>query len=154
VTFSEWLETKTNASRLEACELVLARFRATADADPEFMSGVGTALWALLSTCPGEDSQDLLAEMRSRMGALGRQRLDDLSCRLLNATGAKSEIECEAGKLVSFWFRTIGLCSGPFTPSRRALHAARAYEHTFAALGRLIDRVDAPQRSDRERVAA
>jgi hypothetical protein len=154
MTFVEWLDTKTDASRLEASELALARFRAAADLDPEFASGVGTALWILLSTNPGDDTPTLLAEMRSRAGALGRDRLDNLSSRLLQATATKSEVESAAGKLVSFWFKTIGLCSGRAPKDSRAVHVARAYERTFASLGRLMDETNGSHGSDYERAAA
>jgi hypothetical protein len=154
MTLSEWLKAEADASRLETCERVLTRFRATADSNPEYIVDVGLAVWGLLSTSPGDDAAMLLGEMRSRAGALGRERLDSLSSRLLNATAPKAEIECDAGKLVSSWFRTIGLCSGYAVQTGRALHLARAYEKTFASLGRLISRSDGSQHSDDERAAA
>ena len=154
MSFSEWLQTKASASRLETSQLVLARFRAAADLDPEFTTRVGTVLWALLSTSPGDDAATLLADMRKRVGALGPERLDTLSSRLLHATAAKGEIEREAGNLVSSWFRTIGLCSGPASHTPRALHTVGAYEKTFASLGRLMNKTSGSRHSDCERVAA
>jgi hypothetical protein len=154
MTLSEWLKIEADASCLETCERVLTRFRGIADLDPDYTVQVGTTLWALLSTSPGEDAASLLGEMHSRAGALGRERLDGLSSRLLDATAAKAEIECEAGKLVSSWFRTIGLCSSHDAHFGRAFHLARAYEKTFASLGRLISRTDGSRHSDDERAAA
>src|SRR3954451_22851915 len=154
MTFSEWLETKTNTSRLEACELVLSRFRAVADSNPDFASAVGASLWKLLSTSPGSDAVTILDDMRGRAGVLGREHLDHLSSRLLHATATKGEIECEAGKLVSSWFRAIGLCSGPASSNGRAFHVARAYEKTFACLGRLMNQTSGSQSDDGERAAA
>lgn len=154
MSFSEWLHAKASASRLETSELVLARFRAAADLDPEFTTRVGAVLWALLSTSPGDDAATLLAEMRNRVGALGPDRLDTLSSRLLHATAAKCEIEREAGNLVASWFRTIGLCSGPASHASRALHTVQAFERTFASLGRLMNETSGSRHSDRERAAA
>jgi hypothetical protein len=142
VTFSEWLDTKAQASRLDACELFLARFRSAADFDPEFAAATGTALWALLSTRPGCDAANLLADMRSRAAALGGERLDNLSLRLLNA--ASDDIDREAGRLVSFWFRAIGLCAGTRPTASRAIHIARSYEKTFSALSRLMNAASEP----------
>jgi hypothetical protein len=154
MTFSEWLNRQSDASRLEACERVLARFRAAADTDPAFTSGVGTVVWGLLSSSPGDDARALLADMRSRAGGLGRERLDNLSSRLLHATAIKGDVDCEAGKLVSSWFNTIGLCSGPAPFNSRALHLSRAYETTFDSLGRLMMRADATQPATVEQAAA
>src|SRR5688572_23233024 len=137
MTLSEWLEIKTNASRLESCERVLTRFRATADADPEFTAGVGTAVWALLASDPGEDAATLLTDMRIRSGALGRNQLDELSTRLLEITQDKSRTQSEAGILVSSWLRMIRLGLGVASGNHRALHVTRAYENTFVSLGRL-----------------
>jgi hypothetical protein len=154
MNFSEWLESKTNTSRLEACELVLARFRAMADTNPEFTSEVGGALWKLLSTSPGSDAATILDEMRGRAGALGRDHLDHLSSKLMHATASKGEIESEAGKLVSSWFKAIALCSGAAANNGRALHVARAYEKTFACLGRLMNQTSGTQSAEDERAAA
>jgi hypothetical protein len=154
MTFSEWLETKTNTSRLEGCELVLARFRAVADTNPEFTSAVGEALWKLLSTSPGSDAATILDDMRGRAGALGRDHLDHLGSRLLHATATKGEIESEAGKLVASWFRAIALCSGAAANDARALHVARAYEKTFACLGRLMNQTGESQSTEDARAAA
>jgi hypothetical protein len=154
MSFSEWLQAKASASRLETSELVLARFRTAADLDPEFTTRVGSVVWALLSTSPGEDAANLLVDMRNRVGALGPERLDTLSSRLLHATAAKGEIEREAGNLVSSWFRAIGLCSGPASHTSRALHTVQAFEKTFASLGRLMSSTSGSRYSDRERAAA
>jgi hypothetical protein len=154
MSFSEWLQAKASANRLETSELVLARFRATADLDPEFTTRVGAVLWALLSTSPGDDAPTLLADMRNRVAALGPERLDTLSSRLLQATGMKGEIEREAGNLVASWFRTIGLCSVPAPHTHRALHIVGAYERTFASLGRLMNKTSNTPHFDCERAAA
>jgi hypothetical protein len=150
MTFSEWLNAKSNASCLETCELVLERFRAAGDADPEFVTKVANALWGILSTGPGEDPQAFFSELRVRAGALGRERLNELSFRLLQATASTGEIEREAGKLVSSWFRAVGLCAGLQSTNRRALHVAGAYERTFASLGRITS----PVRNQDQRAAA
>jgi hypothetical protein len=154
MTLTEWLEAKTNANRIEACEVVLARFRAAADASPEFTAAVGEILWTLLSSRPGADPEGLLSEMRSRVGALGRERIDNLSTRLLQVTAAKGEIECEAGKLVSSWSKVIALCPGPAHRNSRAFHVTRDYERTFASLGRLLEQTRSAPPVDYERAAA
>jgi hypothetical protein len=154
MSFSEWLQAKASASRLQTSELVLARFRATADLDPEFTMRVGVVLWALLSTSPGDDAATLLADMRNRVAALGPERLDTLSSRLLHATRVKGEIEREAGNLVASWFRTIGLCSIPASHTHQALHIVGAYEKTFASLGRLMNKTSGALHSECERAAA
>ena len=125
-----------------------------ADTNPEFTSAVGEALWKLLSTSPGSDAATILDDMRGRAGALGRDHLDHLGSRLLHATACKGEIESEAGKLVSSWFRAIALCSSGQRNNARALHVARAYEKTFACLGRLMNQTSGSQPADDERAAA
>ena len=152
MTFLEWLDSQTNASRLEACELALARFREKADRDPDFAGAAGAAIWGLLSTSPGEDASSDLAEMRGRAQALGRQCLEDLSSRLLDA-GCHDETRSEARTLVAFWFRTIALCAGSSPQAARAVHVAAKFERAFAALVRSMQRLQAMQDTEGRRAA-
>jgi hypothetical protein len=153
VTFLQWLDSQTKASRLEACEITLARFRDKADRDPDFAGEVGIAVWGLLSTSPGEDASSVLAEMRSRAQALGRQCLEDLSSRLLDA-GCHDETRSEARTLVAFWFRAVALCAGPTPQTTSALHIAAKYERAFAALGRSMQRIATQRDAEGRRAAA
>jgi hypothetical protein len=137
---SEWLESQASASRLEACERALAHFCTGADADPEFMSQVGEAVWGLLlSTSPSADPMAILAEIREKLEALGRDRLDLLSSKLQQAMASGGGAKCEAGKLVASWFRAIALCKAAPSQNGRALHVTKAYERTFASLARLMN---------------
>jgi hypothetical protein len=152
VTFLEWLDSQTNASRLEACELALARFREKADRDPDFAGAAGIAVWGLLSTNPGDDAPSILAEMRSRAQALGRPCLDDLSSRLLDAE-CDDEVRSEARTVVAFWFRTIALCAGSSPQAARAVHVAAKFERAFTALVRSMQRLQAIQDTEGRRAA-
>lgn len=137
---ADWLEAKAKETRLQACELALHHFRATADADPAYAAAVGRTVWEFLlgSTPQGERPEHLLAQIRNRLDELAPDRLDALCRKLEGATQQASEAQCTSGRLVACWFRTIALQQSVPPRRQRAMHIARGYEAAFAAMARLI----------------
>jgi hypothetical protein len=143
VSLSDWLDKNAAATRLQACDVALARFRSEADGDSGYMLQVADAVWKLLTsaTTPGEaDPAALVSEIRAKLTTLGSRGLEQVASELLQATTACGQAQSEAGKLVACWFKAIALQQDTALPDGRVQHVVRSYEETFMSLRRLLDR--------------